>query len=307
MFNVYKIVNSINNKVYVGRTIHSLESRWLGHMKCLERGDMRQLYCAMRKYGVENFHIELIEEYNNLEDMIAGEAYYCDFYDSYKNGYNMTTAGEINPMECSKSKMSHDLKMRSKAVKIKISNTMKQVRAKSKNHIYIHKDKQMKRIDPCLLDNYIKQGWIRGTIKGKIRLHNNEGLETTVFLEDVDKYIRDGWKRGGKHRVFSETHLSKLRESNKNKSDKFKKEQSIRLKKYYQENPNWKTKSKKKVKITNPDTNEALIFDSCINMCRNTDIPESLAKSGKVGYWVKNKLINYKKSMYNNWKIEFIK
>lgn len=238
MFIVYKIVNSINSKVYVGRTVQTLQTRWDGHMKCLNSGDKRQIYCAMRKYGVEHFHIELIKEYDNLEDMISGEAYYCQFYDAYNNGYNMTTAGEINPMECTKAKYSHDIKMRSPEVKTKISNKMKKIRADSKDYIYIHKDKEMKRINPCLLNNYLKAGWIEGTIKGKVRLHDNAGKETTVFPDEVNNYLDNGWKIGGKPNRISQEHRIKLKESHKNISDNFRKEQSDRLKKYYQENPN---------------------------------------------------------------------
>ena len=259
----------------------------------------------MRKYGVENFHIELIQEYTTLEDMISGEAHYCEVYDAYNNGYNMTTAGEINPMECSKSKYSHDIKMRSSEVRNKISMKMKQIRADSKNYIYVHKDKKMKRIDPSLFDNYQKEGWEKGAIKGKVKLHNMSGKETSVFPEYVNDYLTNGWIIGGKPNILTEEHKLKLKESHKNISDKFRREQSARLKKYYEDNPDYKTKSKKKVRITNPITAETKCFNSCSDLCKQSDIPEWSARSGAVGGWVKLGYINYKKSMYNNWKIEF--
>lgn len=305
MYNVYKIINSINDKVYVGRTKSSLAIRWKGHLQCLARGDKRQLYCAMRKYGVENFHIVLLKQCDSFQKMVQQEAYFCNFYNSYYNGYNMTTAGEINPMECEQSKKVHDDKMRSLTVRQKISETMKKVRAISKDYIYIHKDKEMKRIPESDLDTYLKQGWEKGTIKGKIRMHKNN-KETTVFKDDVDLYLSSGWQMGGKHRIFSDQHLKNLNSSHKNISETFRKEQSARLKKYYANNPNWKTKSKKAVKITDPISGKSRVFNSCLEAARELGISESAARAGKFSQWVKLGYIKYKKSKYNKYMIEFI-
>ncbi len=306
MFNVYKITNSINDKVYVGRTVHTLKNRWEGHLKRFYAGDKRAIYCAMRKYGVDNFKIELIEECSSYEDMVYKEAYYCKQLNAYTHGYNMTTAGEINPMECAKSKQSHDNKMRSEAVRSKISNSMKAVRARSKNHIYIHRGKEQKRIPPEKVADYLLAGWEKGTFKGKIKLHNIKGKETTIFEENLKEYLDKGWIRGGKSKPLSQAHRAKLKQCHKNISDTFRKEQSLRLKNYYLANPYWKTKSKKKVKIINPNTGETQIFDSCLDAARKTDIPESAAKAGKFAQWVKLGYIKRRKSMYNNYKVEFV-
>jgi len=45
----------------------------------------------MRKYGVEHFHIELIEETNNPEER---EIYWIEKLGSFKNGYNATMGGD---------------------------------------------------------------------------------------------------------------------------------------------------------------------------------------------------------------------
>ena len=45
----------------------------------------------MRKYGIENFHIELIEETNNPEER---EVYWIEQKRSFKNGYNATIGGD---------------------------------------------------------------------------------------------------------------------------------------------------------------------------------------------------------------------
>ena len=90
---IYKIINDINNKVYVGKTEFSIEKRFKEHCQDAfrERCEKRPLYSAIRKYGIENFHIELIEETDNLEER---EIYWIGFYDGYTKGYNATLGGD---------------------------------------------------------------------------------------------------------------------------------------------------------------------------------------------------------------------
>ena len=215
MYNVYKIVNSINDKVYIGRTIHTLNYRWKGHLKCLERGDMRHLYCAMRKYGVENFRIELIEECTSYTEMVEKEVYYCDKYNAYSNGYNMTTAGEVNPMECQKSKDSHDRKMRTPTVRNKISASMRDLRAKSDKKILIHLGKVGKRVSEKELPNYLEKGWkIGSNTVGKIRIYRSSDLrENSVWDFELQHYLDNGWILGGKPNRISDEQRQALNQS----------------------------------------------------------------------------------------------
>ena len=45
----------------------------------------------MRKYGIEHFHIELIEETDNPEER---EVFWIENKRSFKNGYNATVGGD---------------------------------------------------------------------------------------------------------------------------------------------------------------------------------------------------------------------
>lgn len=89
---IYKISNDINNKVYVGQTNRSISIRWQEHCKNYQTIDY-PIYRAMRKYGINHFFIEQIEECNS-EDINEKEKFWIKFYDSYKNGYNATLGGE---------------------------------------------------------------------------------------------------------------------------------------------------------------------------------------------------------------------
>ena len=93
---IYQIVNDINDKVYVGKTNFPLEKRFKEHCKDVFKRDFekRPLYSAMKKYGVEHFHIELLEETDNPEER---EKYWIEQKHSYENGYNATRGGDGKP------------------------------------------------------------------------------------------------------------------------------------------------------------------------------------------------------------------
>lgn len=90
---IYKIINDINDKVYVGKTEFSIEKRFKEHCADAfrDRNEKRPLYAAMRKYGIEHFKIELIEETENPEER---EIYWIGYFDGYTHGYNATKGGD---------------------------------------------------------------------------------------------------------------------------------------------------------------------------------------------------------------------
>lgn len=93
---IYKIQNLINNRVYIGQTVKSYEKRFQQHKNNYDKPYFSQLtlYKAFKKYGLENFSFEPIEEIEN-EKLDEREKYWIDYYDSYKNGYNMTLGGRL--------------------------------------------------------------------------------------------------------------------------------------------------------------------------------------------------------------------
>lgn len=90
---IYQITNDINGKIYVGKTEFSIEKRFKEHCKDAfrDKNEKRPLYSAMRKYGIEHFHVELIEETDNPEER---EVYWIEQKHSFKNGYNATLGGD---------------------------------------------------------------------------------------------------------------------------------------------------------------------------------------------------------------------
>lgn len=66
-YSLYLIINKINNKKYIGQTKRKIQARFAGHISKTKQGSNAVLHCAMRKYGIENFEITLLEQTNNLE------------------------------------------------------------------------------------------------------------------------------------------------------------------------------------------------------------------------------------------------
>ena len=92
---IYKITNQINGKVYIGKTLNTIERRWKEHCGdfATERCRNRPLYRAMNKYGIENFTIEQVEECSP-EVVNEREKYWIEQYGSFKKGYNATVGGD---------------------------------------------------------------------------------------------------------------------------------------------------------------------------------------------------------------------
>lgn len=95
MSKIYKITNLINQKSYIGKTELTIEERFRQHILEInkERSKNRPLYRAMRKYGIENFSIELIEICTK-EEVNDREQHYISVYNTYKLGYNATLGGD---------------------------------------------------------------------------------------------------------------------------------------------------------------------------------------------------------------------
>ena len=92
---IYLITNNVNGNKYVGKTELSIEERWGQHIKDSkkEKCEIRPLYRAIRKYGVENFSIKEIDT-GQGEELNNKEQYWIQHYDTYKNGYNATLGGD---------------------------------------------------------------------------------------------------------------------------------------------------------------------------------------------------------------------
>lgn len=93
---IYKIENLLNNKKYIGQSVH-IEKRWEEEVRDSSNNKTRSynypLQQAFRKYGINNFSFEILEEVNS--DLLnEREMFWIAKYNSYVDGYNQTPGGE---------------------------------------------------------------------------------------------------------------------------------------------------------------------------------------------------------------------
>ena len=87
MTGIYKITNKINNKSYIGQSVH-IERRWSEH--CFP-SKTSQISLAIQKYGKDNFIFDVIEECS-IGDLDERERYWIEYYHSESpNGYNIAS------------------------------------------------------------------------------------------------------------------------------------------------------------------------------------------------------------------------
>lgn len=130
IYSIYKVTNTINNKVYIG-----FDSKWPNrqneHKYNLNLRNQK-LYCAIRKYGWNNFTWEVIyQSKDGTHCLQVMESYFINEYDSFRNGYNLTLGGEGSlgrlTNNITKNKISQALKNKPKSKKHiqKMSETRK--------------------------------------------------------------------------------------------------------------------------------------------------------------------------------------
>lgn len=88
---IYKAENLINGKVYIGQSIN-IENRKIEHLShagC----DKTKFHRALLAYGENNFKWSILEkcDKNKLNER---EIYWISVYNSFNNGYNMTSGGD---------------------------------------------------------------------------------------------------------------------------------------------------------------------------------------------------------------------
>ena len=92
---IYMYTNLLNEKVYVGQTTLKLQRRHQKHLSQLN--DNTYFHRAIKKYGIENFKLEVLEDNIDLIELDNREKYWIKIKNAfYKNekGYNLTQGGK---------------------------------------------------------------------------------------------------------------------------------------------------------------------------------------------------------------------
>ena len=86
---IYKIVNLVNGKFYVGKTTRSITTRFNEH--CRNPSEKMPITLAIEKYGKEKFKIEQLDNASSIEELNEKEKYYIS---SLSPEYNVSRGGE---------------------------------------------------------------------------------------------------------------------------------------------------------------------------------------------------------------------
>ena len=87
---IYKAVNKINGKIYVGQTTKTINERFKGHLRGKTYFDK-----SLKKYGINNFEISIIDSASCIEELNQKEEKWIKILDcTIPNGYNILFGGK---------------------------------------------------------------------------------------------------------------------------------------------------------------------------------------------------------------------
>ena len=171
---IYKHINKINGKIYIGQTCQKPEYRWnhgKGYKQC------PRFYAAIQKYGWDNFEHVILENNLTAEQANQKEEQYIKYYHSNNEqfGYNLSAGGDNRSQ---------------------ISDTTRQKLSEHSKKMWSNKNMRTK------MSIYMKEKWqdpeyiknrTEGYNKALEQLHKNG--KTSFLSEDGRKRISDARKK----------------------------------------------------------------------------------------------------------------
>lgn len=101
---IYKALNTVNSKVYIGQTTMTLEQRKASHKS---NWRCRLIYRAILKYGYDKFQWEILAECESREMLDKNEEFFIGKFQSCNHdfGYNLKSGGEGNGKHSEETKL----------------------------------------------------------------------------------------------------------------------------------------------------------------------------------------------------------
>jgi group I intron endonuclease len=89
---VYVIINTLNNKKYIGSTTKGFYKRWTAYKNAYKQNINKKLKNSIIKNGIENFSFSIVEK-TLLDKVREREEFYIKDFNTIKNGYNIKYNG----------------------------------------------------------------------------------------------------------------------------------------------------------------------------------------------------------------------
>lgn len=197
---IYKITNTINGKIYIGQTVQNIKNRWRQHINdAYTESKCAHLHAAIRKYGEDNFNIEVVELCPQ-ELLDEREIYWIKEFDTVNTGYNLTSGGRGTNREIDQSLLEElwDQGLSTKQIADQVGLTRQWVRQRLLTY-----------------ENYSsKEGCSRGAkIQGKSKCHSVSQFDVdgnfiksfesikeatkVTGINNISRSCREGTKAGG--------------------------------------------------------------------------------------------------------------
>lgn len=126
MYQLYRILNSKSSSSYIGMTSRGLHRRMKEHRWAAINDKKTPLYDAMRAYGVDNFSIVLVEEFDTRQECMQAE---IDLIAKEDKLYNLAAGGDggfvVSDVEAWKQKLREARRGRKPALGMKHSEENK--------------------------------------------------------------------------------------------------------------------------------------------------------------------------------------
>ena len=93
---IYKAINQVNGKIYIGQTQGSFKKRIKGHFDHSKYNKyVSSFHNALIKYGEDNFVWQILNKCHDIDTLNKLEQYYIEYNDSINQdvGYNLTYGG----------------------------------------------------------------------------------------------------------------------------------------------------------------------------------------------------------------------
>ena len=249
---IYKITNTVNGKIYVGKTEETVERRFYEHKLSVKTGKKQsKLYSAMKHYGVDNFIVEEIDSASDSEELCKKEIAWIKKLNSRDSnvGYNVSEGGNGG-------------------------RTWDQ-----KGTVTLHKGNRNTHIKPELVDEYLSNGWVLGGKKlGKAKGRSSgkwihkDNTQKRVFESELDEYLSEGWSLGYCERAKRNLSISHIGKEPSNKGTPMSEESKNKLRNTMR-NYRWMHKGDIQTEVMRDKVDEYLSngWDFGRIKCKNTE------------------------------------
>ena len=230
---IYKTINLINGKFYVGKDTHNNPNYY---------GSGKRLKLAIQKYGLENFKKEIIEICDNLQQLNERERFWIKELNAISEGYNISLGGDggntisNNPKKYEISKKISESnkgrfigKTNTKETRKKISKALKGrfVGDKNPNYGRNHSEDTKNKIRKRALGRVVSD-----ETRKKISI-KNKSKKSVVWTDEMKQKLSDSRKNNNPFK--GKTHTPEVREflskiNSKPKSEEHKRKISETLK-----------------------------------------------------------------------------